>query len=234
MFYRLFISALMTVILCACVTAPKEVTLSPELAALDNRLASESPTGANFRSSKVYREIKSDFTSEDLRRLSDRGNIMASVILGTYLKYEGDYAGSGAAFLKACEAGNSVGCVNMGSNQTLDIFRVKGAGTSYEFYDKACDAGNALGCRLLGGLYHRGSGVEKDIKTAFQLWTKSCDIGNYFGCNDLGTLYDKGQYVEEDNKKAEDLFRYSCDGGMKWGCSNLQKVQREIARQADK
>lgn len=233
MLLRLIIIAVFTILLSACVTASNKFPLSPELAALDKRLADESSTGPNFRSSKIYHDIKSDFTSEDLRLLSDRGNIMATVILGTYLRYEADYKGASAAYLKACQAGNSIGCVNMGSNQRLDVFRVKDAGTSYEFYDMACKAGNALGCRLLGGLYHRGIGVEKDLKTAFELWSRSCDIGNYFGCNDLGTLYDKGQYVEEDNKRAEELFRYGCDGGMKWGCSNLEKVQREIARETN-
>lgn len=217
--------------LCACTSLPKSTSLSPELSALDQRLAQADHLDANFRSSKIYHEIKSDFTLQDIRRLSDRGNDMATVILGNYLKYEGDYPAAAEVYLKACEAGNSVGCVNMGSLQSISFFEIKTDKSVFEYYKMACDVGNALGCRLLGGLYYRGRGVEKSYETAHNLWKKSCDIGNYFGCNDLGTLYDKGQFVSEDNEKAEALFQYSCDGGMEWGCKNLKTVQREIKRQ---
>ena len=103
-------------------------------------------------------------------------------------------------FKKACEAGDSLGCSNLGevyarcegnSVKAKNLFQKACAGgadgvcyTNYilRFDTKACDTGDASACYNLGLMYASGSLVKPDLVKAKNLFQKAEDAGLIKGC----------------------------------------------------
>ena len=255
-----FLVIIASVLFVGCSSTDGVPKLTPELAALETRLAAHDHLDPNIRGSEIYREVQADYIDislspvhadhnfaqmtrmkEDLQDLSAEGNLMAMVILGFHYKYERDYSATKAAFSAACEAGNMLGCVNlgvlyegMGGFDRSDPWNSVDDASAHESFTIACDGGSAIGCRLLARQYKYGKVGPKDYATAFKLLTRSCEIGNDYGCLDLGVFYDSGIEVAEDNHQARELFDQACLNGHEGGCLRLKRVIREIEQDASR
>jgi TPR repeat protein len=121
----------------------------------------------------------------------------------------------------ACEAGNAIGCNDLGvlydTGNGVEHDKVKAAA----LYRAACDGGDAPGCNSLGRMYFYGEGVAKDKMMAAQLYQKACDGGVAGGCLGLGSMFDKGDGIAQDQAKAVRCYRMACDGSDARGCSHL-------------
>jgi TPR repeat protein len=152
---------------------------------------------------------------------------------------------------KACEGGDTLGCVNLA--------RISMIGYSVEDKDvhdaavtlkKACDAKDVDGCIALGWLHVRdeapvgeqpptafldeqctagngaaclvsGALAEGDAAKALGLFQKSCDAGYADGCSRLGAAYEKGEGAAADPAKAKSLYDQACKAGSMDGCARL-------------
>jgi len=103
--------------------------------------------------------------------------------------YGQDYPKAVELFSKACDAGISDGCSNLG-----DMY-LNGNGVTEDFpqalmlYSKACDAGSAEGCSSIGLVYLKGYGVQKNKGKAREFYSKGCDMGNQWGCDELKKVH---------------------------------------------
>ncbi len=89
----------------------------------------------------------------------------------------GNYSTAAKLYKKACDGGESSGCINLG------IMYDKGKGvkqdylTAAKLYKKACNGGDAFGCYNLGLLYVYGRGVKQNKIKAYHYWMKAARRG---------------------------------------------------------
>jgi TPR repeat protein len=153
-----------------------------------------------------------------------------------------------ASFKTACDAGDSLGCVNLGKVK-VDGGDEAGA---RDLFKKACDAGEPAACNDLGALETgqplvdrlgpRGAHAYKlfcggalsagcsgwgdpktptgkvDLGDAVTQFEKACDMGLLTACVNQGALVLVGQGGPRDRTRAESLFQRACDGGDPGGC----------------
>ena len=89
---------------------------------------------------------------------------------------------------KACDAGEMLGCYNLGVMYMLGNEVEKDLGKAVQLFKKACDGGNMLGCGFLGFMYEKGDGVGQDIYMAKEYYGKACDLGDQDGCDEYKRL----------------------------------------------
>lgn len=232
---RLILGILCALFVAACSSLPGKQTLPPRLVALDRQLADLDHLAPNLRGSLLYKQLKQSYSKADLQKVSRAGNSMGTLILGFFHKYEDDLEKAADAYLAACEMGNTLGCVNLGSLYDTPLW--SGRGTTLEksdhwkahkYYRLACDADNAIGCRLLGRQYRRTNLPITNFDTARELYKKSCDLGNVYGCYDLGMFYYKGITVAKDISHAKELFAYACaETGDNASCLMLDAINEK-------
>ena len=93
---------------------------------------------------------------------------------------------------KACDGGNTLGCVMLGAMYEEG----KGVKQDYlkaaELYKKACDGGNARGCGWLGMMHEEGEGVKQNKSKAKELYGKACDMKLQLVCEQYKRLNEAG------------------------------------------
>ena len=115
--------------------------------------------------------------------------VCAVVLLVGYVVLDKSDIESSFGAEKACDAGEMLGCYNLGVMYMLGNEVEKDLGKAVQLFKKACDGGNMLGCSNLGFMYANGNGVEKNEQKAVQLYKKACDGGEMLGCRNLDIIY---------------------------------------------
>ena len=128
---------------------------------------------------------------------------------------------------EACDGGEMVSCVNLGSIYERDngLFsdKSKNLAAARGLYQRACDGGAMLGCTKLGMTYEFAD--DRDLNKACSLYQKACDRGDMWGCNNLASSYESGHGEPKDRSRAVDLYQKACKGGFDWACHNLSNLQ---------
>ena len=122
---------------------------------------------------------------------------------------------------KACRAGNSHGCYNLGIAYDDGDVVAKDPVKAATYYVQSCTAGDPHGCHNAAIDYEDGIGVAKDQSKALALYEKACDGGDVHGCYNFGVSLDQGNGIAQDVTAAAALFGKACDGGDGHGCYNL-------------
>lgn len=161
----------------------------------------------------------------DSRPPRDEARIMAlyrrscegDVAEGCSLLAEGYASGRGgdadddlalAADIRACELGDTSGCVGAGLRVAeQDMSRAAA------FFSTACSDEVWVGCARLGVLYRNGQGVDPDHVEAASLFRRSCENGLAFSCFFLGEMYQAGDGVVQDYVRAYALYELSVTSG---------------------
>lgn len=108
-------------------------------------------------------------------------------------------------FKKACNAGEPVGCYNLGIAYYSGDYVEKDYKKSAQLYHKACDSKVAFACFNLGFLYENGKGVNQDSDMATALYKKACEGGDMKGCHHYAISYATKQ--EPDHNEMFKLFK---------------------------
>ena len=222
-------------------SGPVAIKLPEKLRQLDGQLAALDHLSPNLRGSQLYRSLEKDYSLAEMKKVAERGNSMAMLLLGFYHKHQqpdGLLDPAAVAFQMACDMGNSLGCVNLGTLYDWPgqpfaepHWRNPNHQKAFELYQLACEQNNAIGCRLWGRQFSRSNLGPADMARAKALYQRSCDLGNAFGCYDLGTLYYKGRFVEKDLIKAKSLFDFSCGVAQhQAACLQSKRLSYSLAR----
>ena len=121
------------------------------------------------------------------------------------------------AIHKACQAGDGMGCVELGVAM-LDNNKLAG-GAQYAFRRACYGGGEFEGCTWLGTLYVEGKGgMSVSPKVGAKFFEKGCKEGSARACGALGELYKAGKGVDKDPAKAKELFAKACNAGDDKAC----------------
>lgn len=132
---------------------------------------------------------------------------------------------------RACEAGISVGC--------LEVARIKlelGKMDTFAYMkelDRLCLRVNEYGaCSVLAALLTLGEkGIAKDGKKAMELYTRACDGGDKSSCFMLGIEYARGENTKQDFAATTRAFERACDRAYAKGCL---AIAQDLASRKDK
>lgn len=104
----------------------------------------------------------------------------------------GDFIQAKNHLQKACEEGNTKGCLGLG----LMYYRGDGVKQDYSkaamLYRKSCDGGEVVGCFNLGTMYDIGIGVTESKNYAKKLFKMACDMNSNHGCAEYRLLTEQG------------------------------------------
>jgi TPR repeat protein len=164
----------------------------------------------------------------------DRGHVGSCATLATMLDLgEGvpeDRARGIVLASKACDAGNSDGCMRAG----VMLKRDEKFAPAAEYISRACEAGNGRACALLGYLRANGIGVDKDKASSEELYARSCRGGYPDGCVEVALSEPLGVGDDEHDVEAFALLDGACDSGGKYACARVgQFYLRGIGTKAD-
>jgi len=131
----------------------------------------------------------------DINELQNRcNNNDATVCLGLGAVYylgkgvRQDYKKANELYSKACDLGDNLGCLVLGSLCLVDADYKK----AIELFTKVCDSGMSRGCRNVGNMYDGYRGVGRDAKLAKEYFRKACNLGDQLGCDDYKRLSELG------------------------------------------
>ncbi len=136
---------------------------------------------------------------------------------GTYYENK-NYLKSKKFLKKACDSGNSGGCIFLGIMYQNKQGVPQDYNKAVELYQKACNNGDNFGCNKLGFMYEYGKGVSQDYNKAEKLYQKVCDSGYDKGCLNLENI----RY----NKKILEFYKKACDGGDATRCYGLGLIYK--------
>ena len=151
-----------------------------------------------------------------LRASAEEGKDCMMALANCYDRGEGteqDYQQSFEWYMKAAEAGNSLGmfhaavCYEKGEGVEQDLSK------AFEYYKKSAEAGYDLGMYNLAMCYLMGSGTEPDQSKAFEWTQKLADTGNTYGMYNLGLMYQNGFGTDENPELAYYWYRKAADAG---------------------
>lgn len=133
-----------------------------------------------------------------------------------------DPARARPVFQQACDAGDAVGCNDLGYLYASAKGVARDDAKAVELYRKSCDLGAVWGCNSYAILVDQGRGVSApDPVLAGSLYRRVCDGGEPGGCFNLGLLYREGRGVAKDPAQAARLYNRACVAGNAFGCGFL-------------
>lgn len=180
--------------------------------------------------------------------------VSATAGRGVALFGAGKYDAALPFLRKACDGGDTSGCVDLG------VMYENGRGVAADvvqaqtLYRKGCDGGNRMGCDDLAKLVlriakHAGDGTQigavqaaapepavtggaalykaGQYIAAVPLLRTSCNGGDAHACGLLGGMYETGLGVERDADQAVPLLRKGCDAGDPGSCTSLGYMYEE-------
>jgi TPR repeat protein len=118
---------------------------------------------------------------------------------------------------KACDAGESAGCNDLG----VMYGEAGDSGRAVALYKLACDGDLAYGCANYGWMLENGAGVAANLNAAVAFYKRGCDGDAPLGCSNLARLHQTGMGVAFDLKRAFKLHKRACDGGATQSCGEL-------------
>lgn len=124
-------------------------------------------------------------------------------------------------FNASCEAGNPLGCSNLG------VMHQYGDGVAADpqraavLYQIGCDGGLHKSCSRLGFLHWYGEGVARDFSVALELLGLGCRGGEARACMFSGILYATGNGVAQDDQRAAILYSDACEMEEPLACQML-------------
>jgi uncharacterized protein len=144
----------------------------------DNQSTSNSSASTN-QADKIPAELEWDCVEGDSQSCFDLATIYRD---GTQV--ERDQIKAMEYYGKACDAGNTEGCIIAADNyeHAAKSINMDEAVSSIAFslarvyYEKACEGGSGGGCYNAGVFYRTGQGVGADIVKAEVLFKKGCDL----------------------------------------------------------
>ena len=116
-------------------------------------------------------------------------------------------------YMKAADAGNSMGMFYAGVSFERGEGVEQDLSKAFEYYKKSAEAGYDLGMYNLAMCYLTGNGTEPDQSRAFEWTQKLADTGNTYGMYNLGLMYQNGFGTEENPEMAYYWYRRAADAG---------------------
>lgn len=154
------------------------------------------------------------------------------IIVGLGLGTKADVPASVALFQKSCEAGDPVGCRELGRNYLFgNAPLTKDEAKAATLFRQGCDGGNVESCSFLAASFEDGKGVAKDLTQATELRKRACDGGMKEACAAAGRAYETGQGAPKNEILAQILYQRGCFRGAGAACTGLGRTQ--FARQPD-
>ncbi|CAK9026690.1 Cytochrome c oxidase assembly factor 7B (Beta-lactamase hcp-like protein) (Sel1 repeat-containing protein 1B), partial [Durusdinium trenchii] len=116
-------------------------------------------------------------------------------------------------FERACKAGNSQGCANVGMALLSGFGCAKDPAKARQHLEAACGDNDALGCFNLGRLSLEGKheGIAKEPKAAVKPMLKACNLGHPNACHTLAVMYHKGDGVPQSDQESERFRKLTMD-----------------------
>lgn len=133
-----------------------------------------------------------------------------------------NYAEALKWYLKAAEAGNSLGWLNAGYAYTNGRGTKPDQDKAYECYKKSADMGNEGGICSVGWCYREGTGVKKDLSKAFKYLCTAALLGDAEAMDSVGYAYEYGKGVDKDKNLA---FRFYMEAAQK----DVPNAMRNVA-----
>jgi TPR repeat protein len=130
-----------------------------------------------------------------------------------------NYVEAHARFERACNAGESLGCVGLGGLYLYAEGVAKDAKRALELFDKSCDAGEPLACAYLGEMYKDGNGVGGHLPKALEYGRRACEAGEPYGCNVVASTY--RDPAIKDMEKSVQYMRKACMSDDPTSCVQL-------------
>ena len=98
----------------------------------------------------------------------------------------GESAKAAELFRRACDGGESQGCVYLGWMFALGRGVEQDTARAVSLYRQACEASAAQGCFYLGHMHALGVDVEQDQSAAVSYYQQACELGLEDACIFLG------------------------------------------------
>ena len=128
-------------------------------------------------------------------------------------------------FKKACDFGNSDGCLALKSSKEFkDNFFIHKIDKSKKISDEyACELGRSRECYKLGKVYFEANGVRQNTLIAKDYLRRGCYLDNSKSCAMLGFLYEYDDKGLTDYKMATRYYKRACMLGG-YDCKDLLEV----------
>ena len=128
-----------------------------------------------------------------------------------------------ATFRKSCDAGNQLGCANLG----VVLVKRGEVTAALPLLQRACESGQAGACVQLAILVEAGRhGQKADPMRAGLLYQRACKKGHEDGCSGLALLLFLGRGIPAKPRRAMQIWRAVCEAGHGPSCQNLATAYR--------
>ena len=177
-------------------------SLPQERGEADERVESEFRTAKSPLPSPEVSARHYEKSSEELRMLSDNGDLDARLDLAWRHKMgeraEQDFERAVALFRSAVEAGSPRGMTRLAECYCYGLGVERDYAESLRLNKAAVDTGDLEAMSSIGFAYFNGWGVEQDQAKAVQWYRKAAEGGGHHGHNNLSFAYEQGHGVEQD------------------------------------
>jgi len=168
----------------AVVSSSTSCKLGDESTCTSKCNAGNAPSCATL--SRMVRDSKDYARAFDLAKSACAKGAMLGCVIQAEMLFQGqgvkrDSAAARPLLERACEAGEPMGCNDLGLyHQQVSRDGAKAA----DFFSRACTRDTALGCMNLGFLLRAGQGVPRDAVRANQLFRQACSAGISPACKE--------------------------------------------------
>lgn len=115
-------------------------------------------------------------------------------------------------YAKACENGNTTGCVRLGVLYFTGDGVEENPKKAKKLFAKACKKSNALGCYHVGTLYKRGAdGIERNFRKARMFYARGCKIGLSKSCDQYNLIREKREVVGSGSNDNNFSYTYTTE-----------------------
>jgi TPR repeat protein/membrane associated rhomboid family serine protease len=159
----------------------------------------------------------------------DLGEPRGCTLRGMQLVAGNDMSGGIRQFERACSAGESIACTELGElfetgrGVPRDVAR---AANSY--YAPACARGMAVACTRAGRLFERQQELL-DPARAVGMYEAGCRLGQGPSCFSAGAMYAEGRGRPRDAAKALAFYEQACARGLKQVCALVAQLRESAS-----
>ena len=144
--------------------------------------------------------------------LGDGGSCFAQGLVLRGRVQPADDAGAHAAFVKACDAGITDGCAQVGTDLLTGIGAPEDIAAGRAMLARACDGGSGLSCYNIAVSTRDGTfGATRDAKAAYALFEKGCAAQFAAACTEQAIALLDGAGVTKDRARATVIATRACD-----------------------
>lgn len=154
-----------------------------------------------------------DGTLGDCLTQCDKGNARSCAVSGEmFRRGQGltvpNYPEALARFEKACNAGETLGCVGLGILYLRAEAVPKDTERARTLFEKSCEAGEPTACAYLAEMYKDGEGVGVHYPKALEYGRRACEAGEAYGCYLVAMAYFREEI--RDFSKSVQYLRKAC------------------------